>query len=102
MGWGERHADCRPGTGHELVEHVSEVVAIVRQLRYENPSTFDDVTPAELETVARGLRAVAYSCQEGARLLDRIRARRGHESSVPATSRALGEQALEILDAHER
>lgn len=94
MGWGEPHA----AGGRSLLENVADAVKIVRTLRYENPATFDDVTTHELENVRAGLRAIAYSCQEGARKIDRIIAGRGPANPVPAP----GERtAAEILEEHE-
>lgn len=93
MGWGEP----RSAGGRSLLENVAEAVKIARSLRYENPATFDDVTTPELENVRSGLRAIAYSCQEGARKIDRIIASRDG-NPVPAP----GERtAAEILEEHE-
>lgn len=84
-------------SGRELLETVSEAVRTVRALRYENPETFDDVTPEELETVVRGLKAVAYSCSEGARHLTRILAARTSSSGNPVPI-AGARTAAEILE----
>jgi hypothetical protein len=74
--------------GRALIEQVSEAVKVARSLRYENPASFDDVTEDELETVIRGLKAVSYSCSEGARLLERVlRGRRGEGDPVTSPGR---------------
>lgn len=92
MGWGEEH-----GTGgRSLLENVAEAVKIARTLRYENPASFDDVTTQELENVKSGLRAIAYSCQEGARKIERVIASRaGSANRVPIGG---DRTALEILE----
>lgn len=92
MGWGEQHA----AGGRSLLENVSEAVKIARSLRYENPLTFDDVTTPELENVKSGLRAIAYSCQEGARKIERIIAAREKR-----TSSSGDRTAAEILEEAE-
>jgi hypothetical protein len=79
-------------SGRSTIEAVSDAVRVARALRYEDPSTFDDLTPEELDVVARGLRAVSYSCIEGARKLERIlTVRRGHEHRVPSADRTVPE-----------
>lgn len=95
MGWGEEHA----AGGRSLLENVQEAVKIARSLRYENPDTFDDVTTPELENVRSGLRAIAYSCQEGARKIDRIIAARTSTKGNPVPN--AGARAKEILEEHE-
>lgn len=71
--------------GRSLVERVSDALKVCRELRYSDPESFDDVTDDELVAVARWLKAVAYSCQVGARLLERVlAARRGDGHPVPA------------------
>lgn len=78
-----------------MLEQVAGAVRVCRSLRYENPASFDDVTSEELEVVARGLRAIAYSCSEGARMLDRVREGRG--PAHPVTS-STARTAAEILE----
>lgn len=94
MGWGEPHDDA-PRSGRELLENVAAAVKIARNLRYENVGAFDDVTTPELENVRSGLHAIAYSCKEGARKIDRVLAAR-----AASVNRApVGERtALEILE----
>lgn len=94
MGWGELHA----AGGRSLLENVAEAVKIARSLRYENPLTFDDVTTPELENVKSGLRAIAYSCQEGARKIERIIAAREKRTSGNSVTVAGERTALEILE----
>lgn len=52
-----------------------------REIRYLPAEAFDDVTDEELEAGARSLYALSYSCQQGAKALERIsRKRRGAET----------------------
>jgi len=63
-------------TGQALLAEAGRALHVARNLRYSKPETFDDVTSEDLDVAARHLRAISYSCQEGARLFDRIRAGR--------------------------
>lgn len=82
MGWGEPHAE--PLHGRALLDALGPLLEPVRRLRYENRTSFDDVTVEELERAERALKALSYSCAEGARFLERIRSSRGgHVNPVP-------------------
>jgi hypothetical protein len=77
--------------GRALLEALGPLLEPARALRYENPSTFADVTDDDLERAARSLKALSYSCAQGARLLERVvgarRSISGHPVSV-ATAEA--------------
>lgn len=85
MGWGEAHGPD-PVHGRALLEALGPLLGPARSVRYENPDSFTDVTDDELERAARSLRAISYSCAEGARLLDRVRNARSSSGNPVATS----------------
>ncbi len=63
-------------TGRELLEYLGPVLAPTREIRFRSADDFADVTDVELEQAARALRALGYSCTEGARKLDAVAALR--------------------------
>lgn len=62
----------RAMTGLEYLERLGAELKAARQLRYEKPELFDDVPSEALEAAVRGLRAISYSADTGARHLARI------------------------------
>lgn len=58
--------------GRDLLVALGPALVPAREVRYLPMTAFDDVTDDELETGARTLRALSYSCQEGAKLLEKI------------------------------
>lgn len=104
MAWGEPHGGA-PLHGRPLLEYLGPLLEPARSLRYENPSTFVDVTDDELERAERALKAISYSCQQGARLLARVREARNRvalpaaESKVVDLMAALEESILEARAA---
>lgn len=75
-------------TGLEYLEKLGHELEAVRRLRYEDDSLFDDVSAELLDAGVRGLKAIAYSAETGARKLAGILERR---RGKPVTSP--GEQA---------
>lgn len=65
------------GGGRRLLEDLGRALALARALRYEPVDRFVDVDDEDLYRAARSLKAIAYSCQTGARHLERILDRRG-------------------------
>lgn len=63
-------------TGRELLEYLGPLLAPTREVRFRSAEDFADVTELELEQAARALRALGYSCREGARRLDAVLAER--------------------------
>lgn len=63
-------------TGRELLEHLGPLLAPTREIRFRTAEDFVDVTDVELEQAARALRALGYSCNQGAAKLDAVRAGR--------------------------
>lgn len=61
------------GSGRELLLAAGEALKPAREIRYRDDADFDDVTEEELEIAERSLRALSYSCQQGASTLLRIR-----------------------------
>ena len=63
-------------TGLEYLTRLAAELATAREIRYQAPDVFDDLSPEAIETAARGLRAISYSAETGARHLGRIAAER--------------------------
>lgn len=63
-------------TGRELLEHLGPLLAPTREIRFRTADDFADVTALELEQASRALRALGYSCHQGARRLKVILADR--------------------------
>lgn len=59
-------------TGREYLEALGPILKPAREIRYVPDETFDDVVEDDLEIVERHLRAIAYSCQQGAAKMRRI------------------------------
>lgn len=59
------------GGARELLLAAGEALKPAREIRYLKPGAFVDVTGDELEAGARALYALSYSCQQGARALER-------------------------------
>lgn len=57
----------------QLLDALGPALVPAREVRYLKPDAFEDLTDSELERAARSLRAISYSCQEGAKLLEKIR-----------------------------
>ena len=80
-------------TGAEYLTHLAAELTAAREIRYQAPEVFDDLSPEALETAARGLRAISYSAEAGARHLGRIAAERRRVDPVSvATDTAPGEE----------
>lgn len=58
-------------TARDLLLAAGEALKPAREIRYLKPGAFDDVTGDELEAGIRNLRALSYSCQQGATALER-------------------------------
>lgn len=63
-------------TGRDYLLEVSAAVEAARKLRYEPDELFDDLDEESLGIVARGLRAVSYSAEVGARKMEALARRR--------------------------
>lgn len=59
-------------TGRALLEALGPAVVEAREVRYLDDEAFADFTDDELGTCSRNLRALSYSCQEGAKKLEKI------------------------------
>lgn len=59
-------------SGRDYLLEVSAAVLATRQLRYKPDELFDDLDEESLAVVARGLRAVSYSAEVGARKMEAI------------------------------
>jgi len=68
-------------TGRELLLAAGEALKPAREIRYLEDDAFDDVADGELEAGTRSLYALSYSCQQGAKKLERIRRARAEETS---------------------
>ena len=55
----------------QLLDALGPALVPAREVRYLKPDSFADLTGDELERAARSLRALSYSCQQGATLLER-------------------------------
>ena len=58
--------------GRDYLLEVSAAVLATRQLRYQPDELFDDLDDESVAVVARGLRAVSYSAEVGARKMEAI------------------------------
>lgn len=78
--------------GRAYLLALSAALPPARALRYEPDELFDDLSLDDLDLVARNLNALAYSCREGARKLERIHAgRRGEGNPVDVATAEPGE-----------
>jgi hypothetical protein len=59
-------------TGRAYLLRLGPALQEARKLRYHRPEFFDDVTLEELEEATSRLRALIYSIDQGARLLERV------------------------------
>lgn len=73
-------------TGLEYLEHLGGELVAARKLRDEKAEVFDDVPSEALEAAVRGLRAIAYSAETGARHLARIVAERRRAAEETGSS----------------
>lgn len=70
-------------TGLEYLTHLAGELVAAREIRNQSAELFDDLSVEALETAARGLRAISYSAETGARHLGRIAAERRRANEVP-------------------
>lgn len=56
--------------GRDLLEKLGAITAPAREIRHRPDEDFADVDADELTIAARNLRAIGYSCTEGARKLE--------------------------------
>jgi hypothetical protein len=73
-------------SGIDYLERLGAELQAARRLRYEPAETFADVPSDVLEIAVRGLRAIAYSAETGARHLARIVVDRRRENPVPVAT----------------
>lgn len=66
--------------GRDLLLAAGEALKPAREIRYLDDGALEDVTVDELGAGARTLYALSYSCQEGAKKLERIRRSRTQET----------------------
>jgi hypothetical protein len=59
-------------SGDQFIGDLAKILGPAHQLRYEKAELFDSVATEHLINAARSLRAIAWSCIEGARKLERI------------------------------
>ncbi len=59
-------------TGRALLEELDRALDVGRRVRYQPDADFDELELDEIDRVGRGLRALSYSCAEGARKMERI------------------------------
>jgi hypothetical protein len=67
-------------SGKAYLDELGPAVAKAREIRYMDPEVFNDCTLVELDQAARALRAVSYSCRQGAIVLERARRQRQEAS----------------------
>lgn len=100
-GWqGTPHAPAGARSGRDLLDALGPMLDPARAVRYQSPTSFDGVSVDELDAAARSLKAIAYSCQEGARLLERVRDRR-RPSEPSSAAGEPGSPAGEVTESPE-
>lgn len=70
--------------GRDLLDALGPALVPARQVRDTPEGDFDDVVDEDLERASRKLRALSYSCQQGAALLEKILNRRNYDRRVAA------------------
>lgn len=73
-------------TGRDYLLEVSAAVAATRELRYQSDELFDDLDEESLTIVARGLRAVSYSAEVGARKMEALIVKRAAREAGASAS----------------
>jgi hypothetical protein len=75
-----------PVSGVDYLERLGSELVAARELRHEKAEVFDDVPTEALEAAVRGLRAISYSAETGARHLARIVEERRRANEVPTAT----------------